>query len=68
MKSKTYGLAPANTTLTIKYRYGGAVEHNVKSNSLNSAKDTINYCERWISRKKLKTKTEGNRIRFWSSK
>tara|TARA_A100001011_G_scaffold361031_1_gene408835 strand:- start:9 stop:1943 length:1935 start_codon:yes stop_codon:yes gene_type:complete len=39
MKTKTYGLAPANTTLTIKYRYGGAVEHNVKSNSINSAKD-----------------------------
>jgi hypothetical protein len=39
MKTKTYGLAPANTTLTIKYRYGGAVEHNVKSNSITSAKN-----------------------------
>jgi hypothetical protein len=39
MKTKTYGLAPANTTLTIKYRYGGAVEHNVRANSINSAKD-----------------------------
>jgi hypothetical protein len=39
MKTKTYGLAPSNTTLTIKYRYGGAVEHNVKSNSITSAKN-----------------------------
>mgnify|MGYP003135454572 CR=1 FL=1 len=39
MKTKTYGLAPANTTLTIKYRYGGAVEHNVKSKSITSAKN-----------------------------
>ena len=39
MKTKTYGLAPANTTLTITYRYGGAVEHNVRSNSITSAKN-----------------------------
>ena len=37
MKTKTYGLAPANTTLTIKYRYGGAVEHNVRANSIQQA-------------------------------
>ena len=39
MKTKTYGLAPANTTLTIKYRYGGAVEHNVRASSITSAKN-----------------------------
>jgi len=39
MKTKTYGLAPANTTLTIKYRYGGAVEHNVRANSITSGKN-----------------------------
>ena len=39
MKTKTYGLAPANTTLTITYRYGGAVEHNVRSNSITLAKN-----------------------------
>ena len=39
MKTKTYGLAPANTTLTITYRYGGAVEHNVRSNSITSGKN-----------------------------
>ena len=39
MKTKTYGLAPANTTLTITYRYGGAVEHNVRANSITSGKN-----------------------------
>jgi len=29
MKTQTFGLAPANTTLTINYNYGGAIEHNV---------------------------------------
>ncbi len=43
MKTKTYGLAPANTTLTIKYSYGGAVEHNVRANSINQAKNITFY-------------------------
>ena len=38
MKTKTFGLAPSNTTLTITYRYGGAVEHNVRSNSITFPK------------------------------
>ena len=42
MKTKTYGLAPANTTLTIKYRYGGAVEHNVRASSITQPKN-INF-------------------------
>jgi len=32
-------LAPANTTLTVTYRYGGAVEHNVRANSITSGKN-----------------------------
>ena len=39
MKTRTFGLAPSNTTLTITYRYGGAVEHNVRSNSITYLKD-----------------------------
>jgi len=39
MKTKAYGLAPANTTLTVTYRYGGAVEHNVRANSITSGKN-----------------------------
>ena len=36
MKTRTFGLAPSNTTLTITYRYGGAIEHNIPVNSLSS--------------------------------
>jgi hypothetical protein len=39
MKTRTFGLAPSNTTLTITYRYGGAVEHNVRSNSITFPKN-----------------------------
>jgi hypothetical protein len=36
LKTQTFGLAPANTTLTVTYRYGGAVEHNVPVNTITS--------------------------------
>ena len=36
LKTQTFGLAPSNTTLTVVYNYGGAVEHNVASNSIIS--------------------------------
>ena len=36
MKTQTFGLAPANTTLTVTYRYGGSVEHNVPVNTITS--------------------------------
>ena len=36
LKTRTFGLAPSNTTLTVKYNYGGAVEHNVASNTIQS--------------------------------
>jgi hypothetical protein len=36
LKTRTFGLAPSNTTLTINYNYGGAVEHNVSANSITS--------------------------------
>jgi hypothetical protein len=32
--SNTYGIAPSNTTLTIRYLNGGGVESNISSNSL----------------------------------
>ena len=34
LKTKTYGQAPANTTLTIKYSYGGGVQDNVPSGDI----------------------------------
>ena len=36
LATKAYGQAPSNTQLTIRYRYGGGVENNVRSNSLRS--------------------------------
>ena len=35
LKTRTFGLAPSNTTLTIEYVFGGAIEHNVAANSVN---------------------------------
>ena len=35
LKTRTYGLAPANTTLTVKYSYGGGIDDNVASNQIN---------------------------------
>ena len=34
LKTQTFGLAPSNTTLTVEYTYGGAIEHNVPSNDI----------------------------------
>ena len=42
MKTQTFGLAPANTTLTVTYRYGGAVEHNVPVNSITMV-DSLSF-------------------------
>jgi len=36
LKTKTFGLAPSNTTLTVLYNHGGSVEHNVKSDSITN--------------------------------
>lgn len=34
LKTRSYGLAPANTTLTVRYTIGGGVTDNVRSNSI----------------------------------
>jgi len=36
LKSKTLGVAPSNTTLTVAYEYGGGLNHNVASKSIRS--------------------------------
>ena len=36
LKTKAYGQAPSNTQLTIRYRYGGGVNHNIMANSLRN--------------------------------
>jgi len=35
LKTQTFGLAPSSTTLTVNYNYGGRVEDNVPSNTIN---------------------------------
>ena len=36
LNTETYGQCPTNTTLTIKYSYGGGIDDNVASNSVNN--------------------------------
>ena len=42
LKTKTYGQAPANTTLTVQYSYGGGVQDNVPSNDITTIR-SISY-------------------------
>jgi hypothetical protein len=39
----TYGIAPSNTTLTVRYLTGGGVEANVPSNDLNTLAGTVTF-------------------------
>jgi len=36
LETQTLGMAPRNTTLTIVYRYGGGLSHNVTSNTITN--------------------------------
>ena len=40
LKTKTLGISPKNTTLTVRYRSGGGISHNAASNTI---KTLINY-------------------------
>ena len=39
LKTSTFGLAPANTTLTIKYAYGGGIDDNVNQGEVKQITD-----------------------------
>lgn len=39
MYTKTYGQAPANTSLTVKYVVGGGIESNVNQNTIKQVRD-----------------------------
>ena len=39
LKTKAYGQAPSNTTLTVKYSYGGGIGDNVAVNSISNLSD-----------------------------
>jgi hypothetical protein len=41
--TKTYGIAPSNTTLVVRYLTGGGVSANVDSNTLNRFTGTANF-------------------------
>ena len=41
LTTKAYGQAPSNTTLTVTYRYGGGIDHNVAANSIRTI-DSVN--------------------------
>jgi hypothetical protein len=41
LQTKTLGTAPRNTTLTITYRYGGGLSHNVASNSIRGVQSLV---------------------------
>jgi len=36
LKTKAFGLAPSNTTLTVKYAYGGGISDNANANSITT--------------------------------
>ena len=42
LQTDTYGIAPSNTTLTVRYLTGGGVSSNVDSNTLTSVVNTSN--------------------------
>lgn len=41
--TKTYGIAPSNTTLTVRYLTGGGVEANVPANDLATINSTVTF-------------------------
>lgn len=47
--TNTYGIAPSNTTLTIRYLTGGGVEANVPSNSLTQISGDITFVKNNIN-------------------
>jgi hypothetical protein len=41
--TKTYGIAPSNTTLTVRYLTGGGVSANVPANTINTISSTVRF-------------------------
>lgn len=42
LDTSTLGIAPRNTTLTVTYKHGGGLEHNLKSNTITSI-ETLDF-------------------------
>ena len=41
LRSRTLGVAPSNTTLSVKYRHGGGLNHNVDADSLRTITNLV---------------------------
>lgn len=41
LETGTFGISPLGTTLTVRYRHGGGLSHNVPALSINSVRDLI---------------------------
>ena len=41
LSTSTLGISPKSTSLTVRYRYGGGVNHNVAANQVNAVKTLI---------------------------
>ena len=41
LETQTLGISPRNTTITVNYRQGGALKHNVAAGSINSVKTLL---------------------------
>jgi hypothetical protein len=47
--TKTYGIAPSNTTLTVRYLTGGGVESNVEANTLTLLNGNVQFLNKNLS-------------------
>ena len=41
LKTKTLGISPSNTTLTVTYRYGGGLNHNIAADTITSVSKVL---------------------------
>ena len=63
LKTKTYGLAPSNTTLTISYQFGGGVQDNVGVDEINKISSiTLEIDSTNLSQSSLDTVKQSVRI------
>ena len=41
LNTTTLGVSPQNTTITVKYRHGGGISHNISAKSIRTIKTLI---------------------------
>ena len=60
LDTKAYGQAPANTTLTITYRAGGGISHNVGAGTLRTISSDVEIDTQGIESTALVTTSRGS--------